>query len=229
MYTLSSKLKTFSIVLVVIGLIGMGWSFFNVPKTTEEVEQILAASHHGHEGGHHEAEAHAVAHAEAHVEAPASEVAATDSTAVVVTAVETPVHVEHVEVSVADEHAAHQKHLEHVLHQLQNKPWAAVYIAAIFFMLLTMGALVFYALQHVAQAGWSPVLFRVMEGITAYLPVGSVIFFLLLLASGLHFNHLFVWMAEGVTDPASPAYDKIIAGKSAYLNVPFWLIRAAIL
>ena len=35
--------------------------------------------------------------------------------------------------------------------------------------------LAFYAIQYAAQAGWSPVLFRVMEGITAYLPVASVI------------------------------------------------------
>jgi hypothetical protein len=31
--------------------------------------------------------------------------------------------------------------------------------------------------QQVAQAGWSPVLFRVMQGITAF-PVGSGIFFI---------------------------------------------------
>ncbi len=128
----------------------------------------------------------------------------------------------------ADAHADHQKHLEHVLHQLQNKPWAAFYVACIFFMLISLGVLAFYAIQQVAQAGWSPVLFRVMQGITAYLPVGSVIFFILLLLSAMHMNHLFVWMGEGVTDPNSPHYDKLIANKSGYLNIPFWLIRAAI-
>ena len=61
---------------------------------------------------------------------------------------------------------------------MQNKPWAALYVACIFFMLVSMGVLAFYAIQQVAQAGWSPVLFRVMQGITAYLPVGSVIFFI---------------------------------------------------
>ena len=51
-------------------------------------------------------------------------------------------------------------------HQLQNKPWSALYVACIFFMLIAVGALAFYAIQWVAQAGWSPILFRVMEGIT---------------------------------------------------------------
>lgn len=127
-----------------------------------------------------------------------------------------------------DEHAEHLKHLEHVLHQLQNKPWAALYVACLFIMLISLGVLAFYAIQQVAQAGWSPVLFRVMQGITAYLPVGSVIFFILLILAGLHFNHLFVWMDADLIDKSSPKFDKLIAGKSGYLNFPFWLVRAAI-
>ncbi|MFY7665880.1 quinol:cytochrome C oxidoreductase [Flavobacterium sp.] len=122
-----------------------------------------------------------------------------------------------------DDHAAHQAHLEHQFHQLQNKPWAALYVACIFVMLISLGVLVFYAIQQVAQAGWSPVLFRVMQGITAYLPVGSIIFFVILVLSAMHFNHLFVWMDEEVVKN-----DKLIQGKAGYLNPTFWLIRAAI-
>ena len=119
-------------------------------------------------------------------------------------------------------------HAEHVLHQLQNKPWSALYVACIFFLLLSMGVLAFYAIQQVAQAGWSPVLFRVMQGITAYLPAGSIIFFIILVLCGLHFNHIFVWLGEGVTDPTHANYDAIIAGKSGYLNFPFWIVRAGV-
>jgi hypothetical protein len=110
-----------------------------------------------------------------------------------------------------------------VLHQLQNKPWAALYVACIFFLLVTMGVLAFYAIQQVASAGWSPVLFRVMQGITAYLPWGSVIFFVILVLCGLHFNHMFIWL-----DPEVVAHDKLIAGKAGYLNFPFWIVRAGI-
>lgn len=126
------------------------------------------------------------------------------------------------------DHAEHTKHLEHVLHQLQNKPWAAVYVAALFFMLISLGVLAFYAIQQVAQAGWSPVLFRVMQGITAYLPVGSIIVFVLLALGAFHVHHLFVWMDADLIDPASPKFDKLIANKSGYLNNWFWLIRAAV-
>ncbi|MDO4228348.1 MAG: quinol:cytochrome C oxidoreductase [Capnocytophaga sp.] len=113
-------------------------------------------------------------------------------------------------------------HYEHVLHQLHNKPWAAVYVAALFFMLISLGVLAFYAINRAAQAGWSPVLFRVMEGITAYLLPGVVIVFTLLVLSGLHINHLFVWMDDAVV-----ANDTLLQGKQGYLNVPFFLGRAA--
>ncbi|HLW10727.1 MAG TPA: hypothetical protein VKX35_10025 [Fermentimonas sp.] len=118
---------------------------------------------------------------------------------------------------------AHEKHLEHVLHQLQNKPWAAVYVGCIFFMLIAVGVFTFNQIQYAASAGWSPVLFRVMEALSAYMLPGSVIFFLLLLASSMHLNHLFIWMDADVV-----ANDPIIAAKTGYLNVPFFLIRALI-
>ena len=41
-------------------------------------------------------------------------------------------------------------------------------------------------------------------------------------------NHLFVWMEDGVTEVGHANYDKLIAGKSGYLNATFWLIRAAV-
>ncbi|WP_442787731.1 quinol:cytochrome C oxidoreductase [Flavobacterium suncheonense] len=246
MYTFSNKLKTFAFVLMALGLLGLAYGFLTAPKTTEDVEKILAESHHD---GHHAA---APAHGEADpaVAEIAHEAAKGEKVSDTVVAAHEEASVEkaadsttaHAAVAPADEahhddahhgaeaeaHAAHQKHLEHVLHQLQNKPWAALYVACIFFLLISVGVLAFYAIQWAAQAGWSPALFRVMEGITAYLLPGSVIFFILLVLSGMHVNHLFAWMGEGVTDPASPNYDAIIDGKSGFLNVPFFLIRALV-
>ncbi len=249
MYTFSSKLKTFSFILMILGLLGVGYAFFTAPSTVQEVEAILAEQHDGHDSHstvvHNDAaehNEHTTTETEKTVVAPVavistdSSVANTsilkDTIAVSSTLVANKVVTAKTPIASSsyvnknnkiDEHAEHQAHLEHVLHQLSNKPWAAVYVAAIFFLLLTMGVLAFYAIQIVAQAGWSPVLFRVMQGITAYLPVGSIIFFILLILSGLHFNHLFVWMDADVV-----AADKLIQNKSGYLNFPFWIARAAI-
>ena len=182
MYIFSNKLKTFSVVLMILGLVGIGYGFLTVPQDTKQVEQLLADDHHGHDSHATDAQVHDSAEAE-----------------------------------------AHEKHLEHVLHQLQNKPWAAVYVGCIFFMLIAVGVFTFNQIQYAASAGWSPVLFRVMEALSAYMLPGSVIFFLLLLASSMHLNHLFIWMDADVV-----ANDPIIAAKTGYLNVPFFLIRALI-
>jgi len=231
MYTFSSKLKTFSLILMAVGLLGIGYGFYTAPKDIKEVEALLAAeTHGGHAAVKHEATESHEAKSEASVEKEqeATEVHEADPSHDVKAESHAGVKQEGTETHEGDAHAEHEEHLTHVLHQLQNKPWAALYVACIFFLLISMGTLAFYAIQQVAQAGWSPVLFRVMQGITAYLPVGSVLFFVFLILSGLHFNHLFVWLGEGVTDPNSANYDHIIAGKAGYLNFPFWIVRAAI-
>jgi hypothetical protein len=114
-------------------------------------------------------------------------------------------------------------HDKHLLNQLQNKPWASIYVPALFFMLISLGVLAFYAIQRASQAGWSIVLYRVMEGITGYLLLGCISVLIILLMSGLHFNHLFIWM-----DPDVVAHDEIIRNKTSYLNLPFFFIRAII-
>ena len=192
MYTFSSKLKTFSLILMAVGLLGIGYGFISAPKDIQEVEAILASDAHG---------SHEVSKSSAVAQAVAGE-------------------------NKVSADAEHKEHLEHVLNQLQNKPWSALYVACIFFMLMSLGVLAFYAIQQVAQAGWSPVLFRVMQAITAYLPVASVIFFIFLVVTGLHIfksNNLFVWLDANVI-----AHDKIIANKTSYLNFPFWIVRAAV-
>ena len=133
--------------------------------------------------------------------------------------------------SSADSHSSdsygydsHEKsHDEHVFHQLANRPWAALYVAAFFFFMISLGTLAFYAIQRASQAGWSPVLFRIMEGITGYLLPGGLLVLIILVFSVLHFNHLFIWM-----DPEVVEYDKIIKAKSGYLEPYFFLIRGFI-
>jgi len=114
-------------------------------------------------------------------------------------------------------------HDKHVFNQLHNKPWAAIYVPALFFMMISLGVLAFYAIQRASQAGWSIVLYRIMEGITSYLFLGCVFVLIILGFSALKFNHLFIWM-----DPEVVAHDEIIRNKIGYLNIPFFFIRAII-
>ncbi|WP_109435619.1 MULTISPECIES: quinol:cytochrome C oxidoreductase [Aquimarina] len=192
MYTLSNRLRLFSIILMVVGGIGLVSGFLSTPKTIEEVKEKMAA-HDAHGGGHGESHAEESGHGNQN----------------------------HGEAAV-DAHGG-DEHYKHVLHQLQNKPWASLYVAAFFFFMIALGVLAFYAIQFAAQAGWSPVLFRVMEAITAYLVPGGIILFVILALSGFHVNHLFVW-----ADPKVVEHDALIQGKSGWLNGTGFIIRAAI-
>ena len=200
---------------MIVGAIGLIYGFIAAPETVEDVKEMMASEHHGEEDAAKEA-------SEINVEQLPGEGISPENATEASQAGET--HTEAGAEAGHGEEASHEaEHYEHVLHQLQNKPWAALYVAAFFFFMISLGVLAFYAVQYAAQAGWSPVLFRVMEAITAYLLPGGIIVFVLLVLSGLHLNHLFIWM-----DPEIVAHDEIIQNKTAYLNVPFFLIRAAI-
>ena len=209
MYTFPNRLKITFFVLILVGALGLVAGFVMAPSTVAEAQAMVADTHNGEEHGESHKQT-AVTHADAtHHEEKKHDSETHDSKS----------HASeesHVGESHDDDHG------EHLLHQLQNKPWAALYVAAFFFMMISLGTLAFYAIQRAAQAGWSILLFRVMEGITGYLLPGTIIVFALLVLSGMHLNHLFIWM-----DPEVVAHDKIIQGKVAYLNVPFFLARAA--
>jgi hypothetical protein len=207
MYKQSGKVKLFSIVLIVIGALGIGYGFLTTPSTTDEVKEILAAEHHGGHGNdhamadeesHHGAEMNSSGHTEKHVSENEEH------------------HGEEAHGAASEE----DHHLEHVLHQMQTKPWSATFVAAFFFLMIALGVLAFYAIQYVAQVGWSPVLFRVMEGITAYVLPGSLIVLGIVLFAGEHF---YPWQNHELV-----AEDKILQDKSGYLNFPFFVIRAIV-
>ena len=194
MYTLPNKLKLFAIIFMVVGAIGIVSGFLATPSTTAEVKEMLSESHGD---GHGEV------------------AATTESHEVAGDTHNTEGHGEEVH----DDEA----HLTHVMHQLQNRPWSSLYIASFLFFMISLGVLAFYAIQIASQAGWSPVLFRVMEGITAYLIPGGIIMLILLGLSSFNINHLFVW-----ADPEVLAHDKLLQGKSGWLNGWGVMIRAII-
>ena len=133
---------------------------------------------------------------------------------------------EHMEKTNEDHHndlneSSHDdEHAEHVMHQIHNRPYAALYVAAFFFMMISLGVLAFYAIQYASQAGWSPVLFRVMQAITYYLLPGALI---VLAIAFFADKHLFIWM-----DPDVVAHDKLLQGKAGWLNKSAFLIRGLI-
>jgi hypothetical protein len=106
--------------------------------------------------------------------------------------------------------------------------WPALLFNTYFYLGISVFAVFFVALQYVAEAGWSIVLKRVPEAIMGALPFFSLIMLVIMLAAIMHWNHIYHWLHEGIMDPASDHYDSIIAGKEAYLNATFFIIRTII-
>tara|TARA_Y100000815_G_scaffold111935_1_gene100574 strand:+ start:2678 stop:4036 length:1359 start_codon:yes stop_codon:yes gene_type:complete len=198
-YQISSRLKLAAIIMVVLGLLGIAYGFYDSKSYTEEniAERLADESHHGGHGDAHATDAHSEAEA---------------------------MHDTHAEMAHGEDAHAEEghemSHEEHALHQIHNRPYAALYVAAFFFFMIALGVLAFYGIQYAAQAGWSPVLFRVMEGITAYVLPGGILVLLVAFVAG---DHIFIWMDQDVV-----AHDALIQGKAGWLNKFGFFIRGII-
>jgi hypothetical protein len=97
---------------------------------------------------------------------------------------------------------------------------------------------VFCAIQYAAQAGWSASLIRIPQAFARILPIASIIL-IGIIGAGIYFTHnvtthgvtinqpyLYAqWATKGLTDPTSKLYDAAVAGKSSFLNIPFFFTR----
>jgi len=92
-------------------------------------------------------------------------------------------------------------------------------IAFVFWLQIALGCLAFGLLGHVAGGGWGAVIRRPVEA--AARTVGPMALLFVPIAIGL--PYLYEWAR-----PEAVAHDPIIAHKAPYLNVPFFVVRAAI-
>jgi len=93
-----------------------------------------------------------------------------------------------------------------------------------FWLSIALGGLFFTMLHHLTGAKWSTVLRRLSESAASTMPLMLLLFVPILF--GLH--DLFHWSHGEVFDPASAAFDEVLKKKEAYLNIPFFLLRAGI-
>lgn len=99
------------------------------------------------------------------------------------------------------------------------RTWPNVLLNNMYFITLSLGALMFYSIQYITGSSWSALIQRVPLAAGAFLPIGFVL--MLLIYFGLH--DIYEWSHPGITET-----DKLIAHKSPFLNVPFFMIRLVI-
>lgn len=102
------------------------------------------------------------------------------------------------------------------LMQNQERVWTAYLAGFFYFSCLGLGGLFFVAINNVANAGWSVTIRRLAESMTSFIPV--ILVGGLVLVAGM--KYLFGW-----ADAETVANTPVIAAKSAYLNVGFFVVR----
>lgn len=88
-----------------------------------------------------------------------------------------------------------------------------------FWFTIAMGGLFFVMLHHLTNATWSVVLRRIAENLMSNIPFMMILFIPVLLG----IKDLYHW-----SHPDLVATDHLLMKKAPYLNIPFFIIRAAI-
>ena len=100
------------------------------------------------------------------------------------------------------------------------RTWPSLLIVAFYLIGLPLGAMIFLATQAVSSGGWHICFKRIPEAVASTLPYAGVVL-LTTLAAGM--GTLFEWSHADVV-----AADPLLSGKTAWLNVPFFLTRAVL-
>lgn len=111
---------------------------------------------------------------------------------------------------------------DHGLSPVYKRLIANLWVNGVYFSGIAVIGMFFVCYQYLSWAGWSSVFKRIPEAFPSFLPFSLGVLIVIYLVFG---KELFHWLHEGVTDPNSENYDKIIAGKSGYLNYGFFLGR----
>ncbi|AWW00061.1 quinol:cytochrome C oxidoreductase [Arcticibacterium luteifluviistationis] len=120
----------------------------------------------------------------------------------------------------AGEHAAEGHHEATLMNRIVGNLW----MNSIYFLGLSVIGVFFISYNYVAKAGWYTSFKRVPEALPAFLIVPAAVILILFAIPGS--RHIIMhWTHEGIMDPLSNNYDAIIAGKSWWLNVPFYVFR----
>ena len=100
----------------------------------------------------------------------------------------------------------------------QTRFWAVLLQNSTYFLLICNASMFFICITTLAMGGWQVAFRRVPEAISAVVPVFSVLALLVFLGIVFgHQHHIYHWL-----DKEHVEHDKILKGKSAFLNPTFF-------
>ncbi|MFW6289469.1 MAG: hypothetical protein ACOC0R_00760 [Mariniphaga sp.] len=98
-----------------------------------------------------------------------------------------------------------------------SRIWANLWLNAIMFLFLGLGALFFWTVNALGESTWQINIQRILESMALTIPFSLILF----IAAFPGLTHIFEWTHTG-------QLDYVLQKKVAYLNIPFWMIRLAV-
>ena len=111
----------------------------------------------------------------------------------------------------------------------QNRFWSNYLHNTVFFTGIAFIALFAYCAFMLAYAGWHTVMKRVWEAFFLFIPIGLLLMVGVMIGLWTHGHHMYHWAMDGIADPNSPNFDRILAGKAGFLNKGWYTFGSIII
>ena len=111
----------------------------------------------------------------------------------------------------------------------QNRFWSNYLHNTVFFTGIAFIALFAYCAFMLAYAGWHTVMKRVCEAFFLFIPIGLLLMVGVMIGLWTHGHHMYHWAMDGIADPNSPNFDRILAGKAGFLNKGWYTFGSIII
>ncbi len=107
---------------------------------------------------------------------------------------------------------------------LHTQFWTNILHNSFLFTGISFAALLFMVTHTLAWGGWHTAFKRVPEAMMMFLPVGALLLLVVALGTAFDWHGIYLWAEDGIEQ-----HDKLVAHKSSFLNVPFYMIAIAII
>jgi hypothetical protein len=102
--------------------------------------------------------------------------------------------------------------------------WGTLLYNSVYFLLITNASMFFICVTTMAMGGWQMAFRRIPEAISTCVKIlGPITFVILMCIIFMNKTDIYHWLDPSLTDKTSPNYDKIIDGKSGFLNKKFFI------
>ena len=249
MYIITQNTRILCFTLIAIGIIAIGYGFYSaslIHYSDQQIEEKVVELSHNIDYNKHSADNHShTAHGEHHANShPFSSL---------FHEIEKDMHCHFSEEEISNAQTTQDViHItQHYFHAKKQRPWSSLFVSNLFFLMISLGGLVWLAIQYVSQSGWSASLLRIPQAVSSFLPFGGIVMLFIIITGAFHWHHTYHWMdqslayeyvyentletehphytneqIEGVV--INENYDRIIAGKTSFLNIPFFITRTLI-